>query len=86
MQQTISNKMKKNLLTEIDAYITIGVHRFPITLSVYGSESQTIAATHSQPAEGGMDIQCIGIGGDYLYSEAFIEFVDDMIELDGLQS
>jgi hypothetical protein len=76
----------KNLLTEIDAYITIGQHRFPITLSVYGTESRTVAATHSQPAEGGMDIQCIGIGGDYLYSEKFIEFVDDIIELDGLEA
>jgi len=78
--------MKKNLLNEIDAYITIGAHRFPITLSVYGSESRFIAATHDQPAEGGMDIQCIGIGGEYLYSDSLIEFVDDIIELDGLEA
>jgi hypothetical protein len=78
--------MKKNLLNEIDAYITIGQHRFPITLEVFGTQSRFIPATSSQPAEGGMTIECIGIDGDYNFSPELIEFIEDVIELDGLEA
>ena len=75
-----------DLLNQLDAYITIGNHRYPITIEVFGTQGRFIPATHEQPSEGGMSIECIGIGGDYLYSEALMEFVDDIIELDGLEA
>lgn len=76
--------MRKNLINQIDAYITLGGYRHAITLEVFGTQSRFIPATRNQPAEGGMTIECIGIDGDYLYSEALIEFVEDIIELHGL--
>lgn len=78
--------MRKNLINQIDAYITIGKHRHAITLEVFGTQSRFIPATSIQPAEGGMTIECIGIDGDYNYSPDLIEFVEDVIELDGLEA
>lgn len=78
--------MRKNLINQIDAYITIGKHRHGITLDVFGTQSRFIPATSSQPSEGGMTIECIGICGDYCYSPKLIEFIEDVIELDGLEA
>jgi hypothetical protein len=78
--------MRTNLINQIDGYITIGKHRHPITFDVFGTQSRFIPATRSQPAEGGMTIECIGINGDYHYSPDLIEFFEDIIELEGLEA
>jgi hypothetical protein len=75
-----------DLLNQLDAYITIGNHRFPITIEVFGTQSRFIPATHEQPSEGGMSIECIGIHGEYNYSLQLIQFVEDVIELDELEA